>query len=79
MNPQEEGKLNRLIIKISAIIFLLLGIGVLVVEYIFWVEHWVSNLSALIVFTVTISLYALITFVILKNKRKLFQLGEDDF
>jgi membrane protein YdbS with pleckstrin-like domain len=78
MDPKAEGRLNRLIIKISSIVLLLVGIGVLVVEYIFWVEHWVSNSTALLVFVTSIILYSLITFLVLKNKHKIFNLGEDE-
>jgi predicted ABC-type exoprotein transport system permease subunit len=78
MDPKAEGRLNRLIIKISAVLFLLLGIGVLVVEYIFWVEHHLSNITALIIFITSIVLYSVITFVVLKNRKRIFSLGEDD-
>lgn len=78
MDPKAEGRLNRMIIRISSIALLLVGIGVLVVEYIFWVEHWVSTATAIVVFVSSLALYALITFIVLKNRRRLFNLGEDD-
>ncbi len=78
MDPKAEGKLNRMIIKISSILLLLVGIGVLVVEYIFWVEHWVSNSTALVVFVTSIILYSLVAFFVLKNKEKIFNFGEDE-
>jgi predicted ABC-type exoprotein transport system permease subunit len=78
MDPKAEGKLNRIIIKVSSIILLLVGVGVLVVEYIFWVEHWVSNSTALLIFVTSIILYSLVTFLVLKNKDKIFNLGEDE-
>jgi predicted ABC-type exoprotein transport system permease subunit len=78
MDPKAEGKLNRIIIRISSIILLLVGVGVLVVEYIFWVEHWVSNSTAVLVFVISLILYSLVTFLVLKNKDKIFNLGEDE-
>ncbi len=78
MDQKKEGRLNRIIIRASSIALLLVGIGVLVVEYIFWIEHWVSNATAIIVFVTSIAFYSLITFVVLKNKKKIFNLGEDD-
>lgn len=78
MDPKAEGKLNRMIIRISSIALLLVGIGVLVVEYIFWVEHWVSNATAIVVFSSSIILYTLITIVVLKNRKRLFNFGEDE-
>jgi hypothetical protein len=78
MDPKAEGKLNRMIIRISSIILLLVGVGVLVVEYIFWVEHWVSNSTALLIFITSIILYSLVTFLVLKNKEKIFNFGEDE-
>ncbi len=78
MDPKAEGKLNRMIIRISSILLLLVGVGVLVVEYIFWVEHWVSNSTALLIFVTSIILYSLVTFLVLKNKEKIFNFGEDD-
>lgn len=79
MDPKAEGKLNRMIIRISSIALLLVGIGVLVVEYIFWVEHWVSTATAIVVFTSSLVLYSLITFVVLKNRKRLFNFGEDEY
>ena len=78
MDEEAEGRLNRIIIRVSSIALLLVGIGVLIVEYIFWIEHWVSNATAIIVFVTSILFYSLITFVVLKNKKKIFNLGEDD-
>lgn len=78
MDAKKEGKLNRTIIKISSIVLLLVGIGVLVVEYIFWVEHWISTATAVIVFISSIAIFSLITFVVIKNKEKLFNFGEED-
>ncbi|HVD97982.1 MAG TPA: hypothetical protein VNB90_07230 [Cytophagaceae bacterium] len=78
MDPKAEGRLNRMIIRISSIALLLVGIGVLVIEYVFWVEHWVSNATALVVFVSSIVIYSLITFIVLKNKKKLFNFGEDE-
>jgi membrane protein YdbS with pleckstrin-like domain len=78
MDPKAEGRLNRMIIRISSIALLLVGIGVLITEYIFWVEHWVSNVTAVVVFVTSITIYSLITFVVIKNKKKIFSLGEDD-
>jgi membrane protein YdbS with pleckstrin-like domain len=78
MDPKSEGKLNRLIIRISSITLLLVGIGVLIVEYIFWIEHWVSNATAIIVFVSSAIIYGIVTFVVLKNRKKLFNLGEED-
>ena len=78
MDPKSEGRLNRIIIRISSIALLLVGIGVMVVEYIFWVEHWVSNSTAIVIFVTSIILYSLVTFLVLKNKEKIFNFGEDD-
>ncbi len=78
MDPKAEGKLNRMIIRISSITLLLVGIAVLVVEYIFWIEHWVSNTTAIIVFVSSLVLYSIVTFIILKNRRKLFNFGDDE-
>jgi membrane protein YdbS with pleckstrin-like domain len=78
MDPKAEGRLNKMIIRISSVLLLLTGIGVLVVEYIFWAEHWVSNATAIVVFVSSIFLYSLITIVVLKNKKKIFNLGEED-
>lgn len=78
MDSKKEGKISRIIIRISSILLLLAGIGVLVVEYIFWTNHWVSNATAVVVFVTSISLYALITFVIIKNKDKILNFGEED-
>jgi len=78
MDAKKEGKLNRTIIKISSVVLLLVGIGVLVVEYIFWVEHWISTATAVIVFISSIAIFSLITFVVIKNKEKLFNFGEED-
>ncbi len=78
MDPKAEGRLNKMIIRISSVLLLLAGIGVVVVEYIFWVEHWMSNATAIIVFVSSFCLYSLITFVVLKNKKRIFNLGEDD-
>ena len=79
MDPKAEGKLNKLIIRISAVIFLLLGIGVLVVEYIFFVEdqrH--SNVAALVVFITSLILYCVLIFIVIKNRHRIFNFGEDD-
>ncbi|HSZ26513.1 MAG TPA: hypothetical protein VK766_12365 [Cytophagaceae bacterium] len=78
MDPQKEGRLNRIIIRVSSIAILLVGVGVIVVEYIFWVEHWVSNSTAMIVFVSSLIIYSIITFIVLKNKHKIFNLGEDE-
>ena len=78
MDPKAEGRLNRVIIRVSSIALLLVGIGVLVVEYIFWIEHWVSNATAIIVFVTSITIYSIIALVVLKNKKRIFNLGEDD-
>ena len=78
MDQKTEGRLNRVIIRISSIALLLVGIGVLVVEYIFWIEHWVSNATAIVIFVTSIAFYSLITFVVIKNKNKIFNFGEDD-
>jgi membrane protein YdbS with pleckstrin-like domain len=78
MDPKSEGRLNRIIIRISSIALLLVGIGVMVVEYIFWVEHWVSNGTALIVFVTSLILYVVVAVLVIKNKDKLFNFGDDD-
>ncbi len=78
MDPKAEGRLNRIIIRISSIALLLVGIGVMVVEYIFWVEHWVSNGTALVVFVTSFILYIVVTILVIKNKGKLFNFGDDD-
>ena len=78
MDPKAEGRLNRIIIRISSIALLLVGLGVIVVEYIFWVEHWMSNAMAIIVFVTSIVLYGLVTFLVIKNKNKLFNFGDED-
>jgi len=78
MDPKAEGRLNRMIIRISSIALMLVGIGVLITEYIFWVEHWVSNATAIIVFVTSITIYSIVTIVVLKNRKKIFSLGEDE-
>ena len=78
MDPKAEGRLNRIIIRMSSIAVLLVGIGVLVVEYVFWVEHWISNATAIVVFVSSIALYGIITFIVLKNRKRLFNLGDED-
>jgi uncharacterized membrane protein SirB2 len=78
MDPKAEGRLNRIIIRISSIALLLVGIGVMVVEYIFWVEHWVSNATALIVFVTSVVLYILVGMLVIKNKDKLFNFGDEE-
>ncbi len=78
MDPKAEGRLTKIIIRVSAIVILLVGIGVIIVEYIFWTKHWVSNATALVVFITSLVLYAVITFVVIKNKEKFFNLGEEE-
>jgi membrane protein YdbS with pleckstrin-like domain len=78
MDPQQEGKLNRMIIGITAIVFLLLGVGVLVVEYIFFVENHPGNVMAVVVFILSVILYSVLTFVVIKNRKRIFYFGEDD-
>ncbi|HWZ23157.1 MAG TPA: hypothetical protein VNW06_10915 [Cytophagaceae bacterium] len=78
MDPKSEGRLNRIIIRISSIALLLVGIGVMVVEYIFWVEHWVSNATALVVFVTSFIIYVVVAVLVIKNKDKLFNFGDDD-
>ena len=78
MDPKKEGKLNRMLIRISSIVLLLVGIGVLIVEYIFWTHHWVSNATAIVVFFTSIVLYAVVALIIIKNKDRLFNFGEED-
>jgi membrane protein YdbS with pleckstrin-like domain len=78
MDPKAEGRLNRIIIRISSIALLLVGIGVMVVEYIFWVEHWVSNATALVVFVTSFIIYVVVAVLVIKNKDKLFNFGDDD-
>ncbi len=67
-----------MIIGISALIFLLLGIGVLIVEYIYFVEDHPGNVFAIFVFIISLLLYSLLTFSVLKNRKKIFYFGDDD-
>jgi len=78
MDPKREGKINKAIIKIASIVLLLVGIGVLVVEYIFWTEHWISNATAIVVFISSITIYGLIALIIIKNKNKIMDFGDED-
>ena len=78
MDPKQEGKLNRIIIGTSAIIFLLLGIGVLIVEYIFFVEDHPGNVFAVVVFISSAVLYSILTFVVIRNRKRIFYFGEED-
>lgn len=78
MDPKKEARLNKAIIRISAVLFLLIGIGILVAEYVFYVRNAASNITAILIFVSSIMLFGLIIFVVLKNRHRIFNFGEDE-
>jgi predicted ABC-type exoprotein transport system permease subunit len=79
MDAKKEGKINRIIIGTAAVIFLLLGVGVLIVEYIFFVEGHPGNVFAVVVFISSVVLYSILTFIVIRNRKRIFYFGEEDW
>ncbi|MBX9851360.1 MAG: hypothetical protein K2X86_06330 [Cytophagaceae bacterium] len=64
----DDIKINRLIIRLSAFIFLLLGFAVVFVEYWFRYRNRVSEGLAVMLFTLCTFIFIIIIFFYLNNK-----------
>ena len=67
----EEFNLPRFVTRLSGIIFFLLGIALLIVEYIFHVEHLPSKVVALllVIMTIGFSIFIFLAFFAGKLKK----------
>jgi hypothetical protein len=66
----EEFNLSRFVIKLSGVIFFLLAIALLIVEYIFHVEHLPSRVVAFLLVLMTIGFSIFIFFAFFAGKMK---------
>ncbi|MBY0424783.1 MAG: hypothetical protein K2Q22_04020 [Cytophagales bacterium] len=66
----QEFNLTRFIIRISGVIFFLLAIALLIVEYIFHVEHLPSRVVAFLLILMTLGFSIFIFFAFFAHKLK---------